>query len=47
VKSVFLSLNVKYAGELVFSGVDEKGAILKVPDALEKAFQAGVDLVSK
>lgn len=46
VKSVFLSLNVKYAGELTFSGVDEKGAILKVPGALEKAFQAGADLVS-
>jgi multimeric flavodoxin WrbA len=46
VKSVFLSLNVKYAGDLTFPGVDEKGAILKVPGALEKAFQAGVELVS-
>ncbi len=44
VRSLFFTLSVTYAGALTFAGVDEKGAILKVPGALEKAFQAGVEL---
>jgi NAD(P)H-dependent FMN reductase len=46
VRSLFFVLNVTYAGALTFAGVDEKGAILKVPNALEKAFQVGQKLVA-
>jgi multimeric flavodoxin WrbA len=45
VKSLFTVLDIKYAGELVFPGVDEKGAITKNPDALNQAFLAGQKLV--
>ncbi|MFC1987805.1 flavodoxin family protein [Chloroflexota bacterium] len=44
VKTVFRILNVSYAGELLFSGIDEKGAIKKHPDALHQAFLAGQKL---
>ncbi len=45
VKSLFTVLDITYAGELVFPGVDEKGAISKNPDALKQAFLAGQKLV--
>ena len=45
VKTFFRILDVNYAGELVFSGIDEKGAIAKHPDALNQAFHAGQNLV--
>lgn len=45
VKSLFRVLDIIYAGELVFPGVDEKGAITKNPDALNQAFLAGQKLV--
>lgn len=45
VKSLFTVLNITYAGELLFPGVDEKGAIAKNPDALNQAFLAGQKLV--
>ena len=45
VKSLFRILDVTYAGELVFPGVDEKGAIAKSPDALNQAFLTGQKLV--
>ena len=45
VKSLFKVLDIAYAGELLFSGVDEKGAITKHPDALKQAFLAGQRLV--
>jgi multimeric flavodoxin WrbA len=45
VKSWFTVLDISYAGELLFPGVDEKGAIAKNPDALNKAFLAGQKLV--
>ncbi len=41
VKALFRILDITYAGELLFSGVDEKGAIAKHPDALQQAFLAG------
>jgi len=47
VKTVFRILDVTYAGELLFSGVDEKGAIAKHPDALHQAFLAGQKLVEE
>ena len=46
VKSWFRTLDITYAGELLFSGVDEKGAITKHPDALKQAYLAGQKLVS-
>jgi multimeric flavodoxin WrbA len=45
VKSLFKTLDINYAGELLFPGVDEKGAIKGHPDALKQAFLAGQRLV--
>ena len=45
VKTLFRILDVTYAGELLFSGVDEKGAIAKHPNALRQAFLTGQKLV--
>ncbi len=45
VKSWFSTLNITYAGDLLFNRVDEKGDILKHPDALHQAFLAGQRLV--
>ena len=45
VRNLFKVLDITYAGELVFPGVDEKGAIAKYPKALTQAFLAGQKLV--
>jgi multimeric flavodoxin WrbA len=45
VKALFKVLDIAYAGELLFAGIDEKGAIKKHPDALKQAFTAGQRLV--
>jgi multimeric flavodoxin WrbA len=45
IKTFFRIIDVTYAGELLFKGVDEKGAIAKHPDALQQAFQAGQKIV--
>ena len=45
VKTLFRILGITYAGDFLFSGVDEKGAITKHPDALHQAFLAGQRLV--
>ena len=45
VKSWFRSLDITYAGDLLFTGVDEKGSIADNPDALHQAFLAGQKLV--
>ena len=45
VKSWFKTLGIDYAGELLYSGVDEKGAIAKHPTALREAFFLGQQLV--
>ena len=45
VKSWFNTLDIAYGGDLLFSGVEEKGAIGDRPGALEKAFGAGRRLV--
>lgn len=47
VKSLFKVLDIAYAGELLFPGVDEKGAIAKNPEALRQAFLAGQKLVEE
>jgi len=44
VKALFATLDVSYAGELVFAGVEDKGDIVKHPDALEQAYLAGQKL---
>ncbi len=46
VKSLFKVLDITYAGELVFPGMDEKGAIAKHPEALKKAFLTGQKLAT-
>ncbi|MCX8117887.1 MAG: flavodoxin family protein [Desulfobacterota bacterium] len=45
VKYFFDTFNAEYAGELLFRGVDGKGEILKYPEALQQAFEAGRRLV--
>jgi multimeric flavodoxin WrbA len=45
VKALFNTLDISYAGELLFREIDEKGAINSHPDALEQAFRAGQKLV--
>ena len=45
IKTFFRILDITYAGELLFRGVDEKGAIKDHPDALKQAFLAGQKLV--
>lgn len=44
VKSLFKVLDITYAGELVFPGMDERGAIAKHPEALKQAFLIGQEL---
>ena len=46
VKILFRILDITYAGELLFPGIDEKGAIARHPDALRQAFLAGQKLVA-
>jgi multimeric flavodoxin WrbA len=44
VKTWFHVLEIEYTGELLFSKTDDKGAILKQPEALQKAYEAGQKL---
>jgi multimeric flavodoxin WrbA len=44
VKALFVSLDIEYAGELVFSGIDKAGNISLEPGALGKAYLAGQKL---
>lgn len=46
VKSFFKTLDFSYADELLFSGIDEKGAIAQHPTALKEAFLAGQRLAN-
>jgi hypothetical protein len=41
VKTWFHVLEIEYAGELLLQKMDEKGAVLKQPDTLQKAYEAG------
>lgn len=47
VKAFFRVLDIKYAGELLFAAIDEKGEILKHPSAMKEAFLAGQDFTGK
>jgi len=44
ITSFFKVLNIKPAGELLFPGIDERGAIVRYPEALHQAFRAGREL---
>jgi len=46
VKSWFTTLDIKYASELVFSGVEESGSIRLHPTALKDAFAIGQKLAA-
>lgn len=46
VKSWFTTLDIRYAGELVFSGIDERETILLHPTALKDAFDTGQKLAA-
>ncbi len=46
VKYFFDVLNADYVGELLFRGVEAKEDILKQPEALRQAYEAGRELVS-
>ena len=45
VRALFNTLDITYAGDLLFRGIDDKGAITKHPDALQQAFLTGQRLV--
>jgi multimeric flavodoxin WrbA len=45
IKNLFKMINVIYSGDILISGIDAKGDILKHPEALEQAFQAGQKFV--
>jgi len=45
VKYFFNAIGVKYAGDLLVRGVDDKGQIGEHPEALEDAFRLGQELV--
>jgi hypothetical protein len=47
VKAFLGTLDAQYGGELSFPGVDEKGAILNHPTALEDAFVLGKNLATQ
>ena len=44
VKSLFHVIDIKYTGDLLFRGIDNKGDIIKHTDALQKAFEMGSSL---
>jgi multimeric flavodoxin WrbA len=46
IKALFKVLDITFAGELLFPGIDEKGAIKNHPNALKQAFAAGQRLVT-
>jgi multimeric flavodoxin WrbA len=47
VKALFAVLDIKYAGDLLFEGVDEKGAILNNLVAMGQAFIAGQQIIEE
>jgi multimeric flavodoxin WrbA len=47
VKALFKVIDVEYAGDLLFPGVDKKGAIKQHPTALKQAFLAGQKLAAE
>ena len=45
VKYFFDAIHAEYAGDLLIRGLDSKGDVLKQPDTLQQAFEAGRNLV--
>lgn len=45
VKALFISLDIEYTGELVFSGIDKAGDISLEPGTLDRAYLAGQKLI--
>lgn len=45
VKAFFHVLDVEYKGELLFYGLEERGAVSDRPDLLKKAYKAGKGLI--
>jgi len=45
VQTFFRILNITYAGDLLFNGIDEKGAITRKPEALNQSYLAGKKFV--
>jgi multimeric flavodoxin WrbA len=45
IKILFKSLDILYAGDILISGIDAKGDILKHPESLTRAFEAGQNFV--
>jgi multimeric flavodoxin WrbA len=45
VKSWFATLDIAYAGDLLFSGIDKQGDIVNHPTAMREAFLAGQSLI--
>ncbi len=46
VKIFFATLNISYAGDLFYPGIDQKGEIVNHPTATKEAYQLGKRLVS-
>ncbi len=44
IKTFFRILDITYAGDLLLSGIDDKGAVADHPEELGRAFQAGQKL---
>lgn len=45
IKNIFRMIDVTYAGDILIPGIDAKGDILKHPEVLEQAYQAGQKFV--
>ncbi len=45
IKNIYRMIDIAYAGDLLIPGIDAKGDILKHPEELEKAYQAGQKIV--
>jgi multimeric flavodoxin WrbA len=45
IKTLFRTMNVSYAGDILLPGIDARGDILKHPEHLETAFAAGQKFV--
>lgn len=46
IKTLFRTMNVTYAGDILLPGIDAKGDILKHPEYLEQSFLAGQKFVT-
>ena len=45
-KAFFATLDIEYAGDLLFSGIDAAEDILEHPEALQQAYEAGRELAA-